>query len=349
MPPLPRVKQFDQCLADAWSVNRGPGLWGRASTAVLARMRRCRLRFNDPPVRMRWCRRQILAPLSHELARYRAFFPFYNTNLGRVANAMVRVSTKPLYAVDVGANIGDTGLLLLDSGVSAVLCVEGSPHFFRYLRANTADEPGISIVNAIVAHEGGPLHVALKEARGTARMEALDGEGGLTTCTLEEALAGHGLNRTVHLLKIDTDGYDCRILLHNSRFIQIHRPTVFLEADVTFDAENDPAVIKQSLEMLHGLGYRNFLVFRNTGEVVCAADLIRDIPVFIDRLSRSMFGAYADIAVFPMERELEWESCKAEFGASSAFGLGWPEPPREENLPRSRSGRHVLPPEQGDT
>lgn len=346
MPPLPPVKYLDQCLADAWSVNRGPRLWGRIATSLLARLKRCRLKFNDPPVSMPWCRRQILAPLSHELARYRAFFPFYNTNLGRVANAMVRVSTKPLYAIDVGANIGDTGLLLLDSGISAVLCVEGSPHFFRYLRANTSDEPGITIAKALVAYQGGPPRVILKESRGTARMEPADGEDGLATCTLDEAVAGYGLNRTVHLLKIDTDGYDGRILLHNGHFIGTHRPVVFAEADVTFDMENDSAVITRALEMLRGLGYRNFLVFRNTGEVACTADLIRDIPKFIEHLERGTFGAYADIVLFPIERELEWESCKEEFRASAAFGLGWPEPAREEDSKRKRDARHVLPPEQ---
>lgn len=348
MPPLPPVKYLDQCLADAWSVNRGPGLWGRVSTAILSRMRLYRLRFDDPPTKMHWCQRQILAPLSHELSRYRAFFPFYNTNLGRVANAMVRVSTKPLYAIDVGANIGDTGLLLLDSGVSAVLCVEGSPHFFRYLRANTTDERGITIAKALVAYEGGPRRVILKESRGTARMEAADGQDGLATCTLDEAVAGYGLNRTVHLLKIDTDGYDARILLHNSRFIELHRPVIFAEADVTFDAENDSEAIKKSLEMLFGLGYRHFLVFRNTGEVACTADLIRDIATFVDHLRRGTFGAYADIALFPIERELEWDSCVDEFRASSAFGLGWPAPAHEEGLAQRRAGQQVMPPEQGD-
>lgn len=347
MPPLPPVKYLDQCLADAWSVNRGPGLWGRVSTALLARMRRGRLRFDDPPVKIKWCRRQILAPLSHELARYRAFFPFYNTNLGRVANSMARVSVKPLYAIDVGANIGDTGLLLLDAGISAVLCIEGSPHFFRYLRANTADEPGITTAKALVAYRGGPLRVLLKESRGTARMEPVDGEEGLATCTLEEAVAGHGLHRTVHLLKIDTDGYDGRILLHNANFIGTHRPIIFAEADVTFDAEKDSKTIRQSLEMLQGLGYRNTLVFRNTGEVACTADLIRDIPKFMEHLERGTFGSYADIAVFPIERDLDWESCKDEFHATSAFGLGWPDPPREQDSKRPRDLRHVVPPEQG--
>lgn len=347
MPALPAIRYLDQCLADAWSINRGPGLWGRVCTSLLARMRRYRLRFDDPPVKMQWCQRSIVAPLSHELARYRAFFPFYNTNLGRLASAMVRVSTRPLYAIDVGANIGDTGLLLLDSGISAVLCIEGSPHFFRYLRANTADETGITIAQSLVAYEGGPLRVVLEESRGTARMKPIDGEGGLETCTLAEAVAGHGLNRTVHLLKIDTDGYDGRILLHNAPFIETHRPIVFAEADVTFDAAHDSAVIKQTLEMLQGQGYRNFLVFRNTGEVACTADLIRDIPKFMTHLEIGTFGAYADIALFPIERELEWDSCVDEFRASSAFGLGWPEPAYEAALPQRRAGRHVMPPEQG--
>lgn len=179
-------------------------------------------------------------------------------------------------------------------------------------------------------------------------MEQIDGEGGLVTCTLDEAVAGHGLNRTVHLLKIDTDGYDGHILLHNSHFIEMHRPIVFAEADVTFDSKKDGEVIKQSLEMLNGLGYRKFLVFRNTGEVACTADLIRDIPLFVDHLRQGTFGAYADIAVYPIEREVEWESCVKEFGASSGFGLGWPEPTCADGPARGRTGRSVMPPEQGD-
>lgn len=346
MPPLPPVKYVDQCLADAWSVNRGSGLWGRISTSLLARMRRFRLRFGDSPIKMQWCRRSILAPLSHELSRYRAFFPSYNVNLGRVASAMARASFKPLFAIDVGANIGDTGLLLLDSGFSAVLCIEGSPHFMRYLRENANGEPGATVVQALVAYEGGPLRVTLKESRGTARMEAAEGEEGLPTCTLDEAVAGYGLNRTVHLLKIDTDGYDARILLHNARFIEIHRPVVFIEADVTFDTENDSTVIAQALKMLHGRGYRNFLVFRNTGEVACTADLIRDIPHFIDHLRRGTFGAYADIALFPIERELEWEACVEEFRATASYGLGWPCPIDRAESTVGRSGVPAPPPEQ---
>ncbi|MEI7781115.1 MAG: FkbM family methyltransferase, partial [Planctomycetota bacterium] len=350
-PRLPVSTPIDQWLADAWCVNRGDGLYGRLSTSLLSRLRRVRLGMSDPPVTLPWSGRNLRAPLSHELSRYSAFFPQYNYNLQRLASAVTRVNSRPLFAVDVGANIGDTCVLLKDAGFSAILCVEGSPHFFQYLTANTSHITGVINVMEIVDYDGSRSLLALRESAGTAHAVPADGRNGLAARPLRDIVADHGLNRTVHLLKIDTDGYDGRILLQNETFIRIHQPIIFVEMDLSLEEPvglADRSFAERSLHMLQGLGYRNFIVFRNTGEATCTFDLGRDIVTFIDHLRSHAFGPYADIAVFPIEREPEWFACVTEFALTPSGEGRWSSvsSPSGDGDPTGQTRRRVASPEQ---
>lgn len=352
LPSVAASTPIDQWLADAWCVNRGDGLYGRLSTTLLSRLRRLRLGMSDPPVTLPWSGRSLCAPLSHELGRYAAFFPEYNINLGRLANAVARVNSRPLFAVDVGANIGDTCILLADAGFSAILCVEASPHFFQYLTANTRQLTGVINVMELVDYDGAPSHLTLRESAGTAHAVPANGQQGIRARTLEDIVADHGLNRTVHLLKIDTDGYDGRILLQNEQFIRLHQPIIFVEIDLSLEDHSglgECSFAEKALRMLQGLGYRNCVVFRNTGEAAFTYDVGRDIALFMDHLRSHTFGPYADIALFPVGREPEWAACMTEFALTPTGEGRWSHvpTPSANGGPVSRTRRRVASPEQG--
>jgi len=77
---------------------------------------------------------------SHHLPRILALWPDFGRNL---ADIVLALQVHKPRVIDLGANIGDTALLLARFAPGAtVLCVEGDPQFIADLKLNTAQITG---------------------------------------------------------------------------------------------------------------------------------------------------------------------------------------------------------------
>src|SRR5262249_48765977 len=133
------------------------------------------------------------------------------------------VARNPVRLIDVGANVGDTVALVEAAapGRCAFLCIEPHPAFAALCRANTASHPRVRGEECFVgdgegapvglhAHEPGKAASRLlaeadagpTEAGGPARIRSLD-------AVAREFVDTWG---GVDVLKIDTDGFDFKVL-----------------------------------------------------------------------------------------------------------------------------------------
>ncbi len=75
---------------------------------------------------------ELTLPADHPIDRYQKTYRLYDRVLGDIAHA-VAAKYPDTTAIDIGANVGDTAALLCRDQDFPVLCIEGSPHFLKYL------------------------------------------------------------------------------------------------------------------------------------------------------------------------------------------------------------------------
>jgi FkbM family methyltransferase len=227
---------------------------------------------------------ELALPLSHELPFYRNDHPLYGEAVGRIAAALAGP------VVDIGANVGDTAAIVRAHSDAPILCVEGDDVFFDLLARNVGQLGDVELERAFVrGSEPRAPSEGVERARGTARLVG----GGGRTKPLAAVLADHPRFAEPALLKLDTDGMDVPILLANVDLIERLRPTLFFEYDPHLGAH--PGVFAA----LAGIGYREAVVFENTGEereTVPLADAARLAEIHRDYTGHRG-TRYADVCV----------------------------------------------------
>ncbi len=226
------------------------------------RLRKMILRVADPLVRYPAFGGDLRLPLSHEMPTYRRLYPAYDRPLEEVAVAMSADVALPFCVIDVGANVGDSAIALLASGVDAVLCVEGVPRYVRLLHDNV-DRLGERVVVAPYFITETAQRVAANVARGTATASH-GGSNDPTSITFTDLLARYPSFLDARLVKIDTDGLDQAVLRSAASWLRERKPAVFFEHDPALQRDQgyDGADVWPFLE---DLGYSSVRLWSNTG------------------------------------------------------------------------------------
>ncbi len=242
----------------------------------------------DPEVRVPVGRRRLWMKFSHPLPFMLSRYPHYDMLVPRLARAL-REQPGNLSIIDVGANIGDTASLVLDLVDAQVLAIEPDPDYFGFLRRNTHDLPGVTCVNAALGAADAAGGAALTKVAGTAFLAA---GGGITLDTL---LDGHPEFAQAALLKIDTDGFDFKVLKGARRLLAAARLAVFFElAPEHYEkvGRENPAEV---FPFLRELGYATIVFYDNEGWLVFSG-VADDFRVFAEliRYARTK-GHYFDV------------------------------------------------------
>ena len=112
--------------------------WQRRRSYVRVNMPWRRLMKNRT-VRRRVQGVDLFLPWGHRLPDYARHRPTYGQNLVQLARALserLPPDAGPLRVLDIGANVGDSAAQILAAVDARVLCVEGDPHWARYLHQN---------------------------------------------------------------------------------------------------------------------------------------------------------------------------------------------------------------------
>jgi FkbM family methyltransferase len=258
--------------ACVWRQSRGVAGESRA-VGLLRRLRERLVAGGDPVVRMRVGKRKISMPLSHNLPLYSAIVPAYDRELPSLARR-VREHAGRLVMIDVGANVGDTAALVTDAVPdAALLCIEGSLRYFTLLERNVRDFGGVvTLVQAfcgdatgasLEAHEHGGTGGLRPVAGGAARVDIR---------TLDDIIATNASFADANLLKVDTDGFDAKVLRGATAFLLRAQPVLFFEyaEQLMKEVGDDPAAMFSSLRVL---GYTHAELFANHGSFLGRFDL----------------------------------------------------------------------------
>lgn len=205
---------------------------------------------------------RMAMPWSHRLPDYAAGDSAYGQNLLRLAEILGR--SGPIQVLDVGANIGDSTLLILDRTDAEVLAVEPDEVFLPFLRHNCGSDPRVVIEPSILTVDDTPRRFTATRVGGTATF-AEDASGStIPTVPVGELRSRHRRFDRLRLVKSDTDGHDVTLVPAVARVWADARPVLFFEYDhrASLAAGNDPMPVWDALA---GLGYTECAVWDNGG------------------------------------------------------------------------------------
>jgi FkbM family methyltransferase len=208
-----------------------------------------------------------------QLLNYKNGFTLYDTALGRIA-ATVKAKYPGLHAIDIGANSGDTAALIRETSEIPVLCIEGDPILLPLLIENVAQMGlGIQIEQSFVGEDGAAIDLesAHDLGRSACLVEAIDPCGQVKFRSLQAILSDHAEFCASKLLKIDTEGFDFRILKLSIEFIRLTKPVLFFEYAPHFLPE-ESTVGLETLDALIESGYSDFLYYDNHGNFLLRAE-----------------------------------------------------------------------------
>lgn len=220
---------------------------------------------------------ELLSNYEHALPRYLRDNPSYAANLLRVL-----LSVKKKYAtftiVDVGANIGDTVALIRSKLDLPIVCVEGDDGYFEILTKNMLQFKDVQTLQTFLG-EKKELVPVVKQAKGgtlsfvKAPKLGSRSDSSVSIDTLDAISEKYpNLFSNVKVIKIDTDGYDLKVLRGGMGFIKKTMPIIFFEYDrffLTRAGENGLSVFDD----LAKLGYGRAAFFDNSGRLLLSTDV----------------------------------------------------------------------------
>ena len=248
-------------------------------------------RWFDPEVRVAVGRRRLWMRFSHPLPFLLSNHPHYDTLLPRLGRALAAQSGG-LQVIDVGANIGDTAALMLDQVEARILAIEPDADYHRLLRKNAEEMAGVTCVQtALTDHDDGRAATMTKVA-GTAHVTEPGGT------TLDSLLATHPEFAGAGLLKVDTDGFDAKVLRGARGYLAAAKPAVFFELAPEYYARvggEDPLA---PFEILRAAGYTAFALYDNEGWLALTGGP-GDLPAFAQAVDYARArGHYYDVLAF---------------------------------------------------
>lgn len=288
-----------------WTLDAGLRLGGarglrRLGLHAVRAIRRAQLQVHDPLVTYRIGQIPLKVPLSHQLPYHRSTFPQYSSNIGRIG-AAVQQKYPDLAMIDIGANVGDTVAIARQEAHYPILCVEGSATYLRLLHRNVDHLDDVEIEAAFVGATSGLVAASVQMTDGTGYLAMGGGVDGETVSlrSLDEILVAHPRFDSARLVKSDTDGMDCQIIAGAAEYLGRVRPVLFFEYDPDLTARSGATALKV-FDVLEATGYRQALVYENTGDLMLRLDLqeaglLSDLDAFF---SGRNGARYADICAF---------------------------------------------------
>lgn len=240
----------------------------------------------------------IKIPFRHDLPIIKKIYPFYNSSIGRIPQYLLE-KYREYQIIDIGANIGDTAILIKSQVNLPILCIEPDKFYFELLKQNTIKLKDIYYDNSFVGI-GGKKDINFINYKGSARLTSSEAVNKtIEFKSINEIISNYSIFNNVKFLKIDTDGYDCKIIRDNLDFLNKHKPVIFFEYDPHFlKLNNDDGL--STFNTLAEEGYDQAIVYTNTGELLLTLSLrdeslLRELHLYYSNRASDM---YMDICVF---------------------------------------------------
>ncbi|MFI3222636.1 MAG: FkbM family methyltransferase [Methylococcaceae bacterium] len=217
----------------------------------------------DTPILYQYKDFTIKLPANHLLPTYQKQHLKYHRFLPHLAKYATASDT----IVDIGANVGDTLAGMVEKNPNSnYICIEPDQVFYRYLEENI-ERIKISIkglkIQTIKALVGKNISNVSLDGKGRTKHAVISNEEGIKSLPLDEMLSNES---NIRILKSDVDGFDYDVLDSSMTAIESHKPIVFFECEYHFEYQKSG--YSQILKSLESVGYCDWTVFDNFGEVV---------------------------------------------------------------------------------
>lgn len=242
----------------------------------------------------------------HALPRHLKNNPGYSANLPRLI-AHTKEKYPDLKMIDVGANIGDTVALVQTIIPNIpILCIEGDEKYFKLLSKNLSKFKNTKACQCFLGEKDGTVNGTLVSNEGTLHVQEKREEKPISITTLDIILKKYNNFSRAHIIKIDTDGYDVKIIRGGWKYLSEEKPVLFFEWDRFFLQNNKDDGV-DILLALAKIGYERVLFYDNLGRFLVSCTLketetIKQLYYYAYRKTGSF--PYYDIAVFSKEDNL---------------------------------------------
>lgn len=243
----------------------------------------------------------LVLPLSHDLPINLKYFPLYDAAIGRLPEYLKEKYYEYL-VIDIGANIGDTAAIIRSKTDLPILCIEGNKFYYNLLVDNSSRINNLYLDNSFVG-DSEKQNLKVINYKGSSNLAYDDSANAQTSViSLIKIVEKYTQFERIKFLKIDTDGFDCKIIRSSSYFLKKYKPVIFFEYDPYFlEKVNDDGI--SVFSFLLSIGYKNLLIYNNVGEFMFGLELSNEIVLkelhlfFTGRNS----GMYMDICAFHRE------------------------------------------------
>lgn len=272
------------------------GYWDRFMNILFGSVRKVILKFSDPLISYKLWNYTIKIPFSHNLPVVIESHKNYNTNLPRIAKYIDSKYSNP-FIIDIGANVGDTAALLRSYVKYPILCVEGDKKYYAMLVENTIQMENIFYLNNYLGENDEKINAMVQTERGTGTIS--EGSSSLEIKKLDSIVNEYAGFKNTKLLKIDTDGFDFKIMKGATEILQNSKPVIFTEFD-----QNLMKQINEDYNDMFGFfrkhDYEYIIFYDNFGDYLISLNLnekekIEDITNYFDNRNTDMF---CDVCVF---------------------------------------------------
>jgi len=261
------------------------------------KFRKFLLKKRDKEIKVRIKNILLYMPFSHDLPIILKSYPFYSTNIERLSGYL-KIKYEDPRAIDIGANIGDTAISIYNSTNSPVLAIECDPNFYYYLEKNTKNFENIKIEKSFVGSNE-ILDGEVISNHGTSKLNLNKKNLKIKFENIDKILDRNRDFINTKFFKIDTDGYDLKIIMNSLNFLSERKPVIFFEYDPNLIKDHSIVNIDIFKKLLQ-IGYDKALVYNNFGDYMISIELnnqeiLKDINnYFFGRNSK----IYCDICVF---------------------------------------------------
>lgn len=255
---------------------------------------------------------RLLCNFAHQLPFYQKEFPNYDRQLANLCSYMHEQSHRTINIIDVGANVGDT---VLNIGLKDAfyLCIEGNKIYSRYIKSNLRKYNHF-LEEVFLSDSDTSCNYNIEASNGTGHLiYAETQDERVRLISLDSLLENNFTEIKFDLIKIDTDGFDFKVIRGARNYLQKWSPLLFFEWDRAYCEEQgeDPLSI---FPILDGLGYKECLLFDNFGNVfdnvdTCNTALLNlyinntigdGLPYYYDVLAIPNNGEYTAKEIFPI-------------------------------------------------
>ncbi|MEO7214165.1 FkbM family methyltransferase [Mucilaginibacter sp.] len=226
----------------------------------------------------------------------------YGQQLTRLT-ALLKTQYPDMQAVDIGANIGDSAALIKSGADVPVICIEGDESLVDIFAKNTTQFKGISLVKTFLSDEVGEQNCEYTKEGHNLTIKPSGGSASSVLTkfsSIDNLYAASLLNNNCKLMKVDTEGFDLKILRGGTYFMQQVKPVLLFE----FNRENLANVETDAFSIFPSLlnqGYSKILFYENNGTFMFSADLanqhfIKQVYNYVD--GKTSVVPYLDIIAF---------------------------------------------------